>query len=176
MPTTNPPTPTAVRVARWTACAALISALGSVFSTMWQEKPWWKDPPPVEVHAPAVLPAPKKARETPATVSFTMPKGLSESRRLLPKSSAGEVATVIKPAPVIVVEKQSVVTTPTRTLYQTFLIHLQYHPITTWLIIGSIGVLGIFVVVEFLHRHKHINESLPETVWSNQNAGESDEQ
>ena len=171
-------TPIAVRVARWSALAAAITALGSVGDTMWTERPWWKDPVPTEIHAPAVVPVLKKARETPAVVSFTMPKGLSETRRDAPKSVAREVDTVVitSPAPVIAVEKPNTMVTPPRTLYQTFLIHLEHHSITTWLIIGSVVVFGIFMVVEFLHRRKHINEALPETVWSNPDADEQDKQ
>ena len=34
-------TPTAVRVARWTAIAAFGAALGSFLNTMWTSAPWW---------------------------------------------------------------------------------------------------------------------------------------
>lgn len=36
-------TPISVRVARWTAIAAAITAFGSVFNTMWSERPWWRE-------------------------------------------------------------------------------------------------------------------------------------
>ena len=34
-------TPVAVTVARWSALAAGVTALGSILNTMWTEAPWW---------------------------------------------------------------------------------------------------------------------------------------
>ena len=34
-------TPTPVRVARWSALAAAITALGSIINTVWTSEPWW---------------------------------------------------------------------------------------------------------------------------------------
>jgi len=34
-------TPTAVRVARWSALAAGVAAFGSFLNTMWTSEPWW---------------------------------------------------------------------------------------------------------------------------------------
>jgi hypothetical protein len=47
--------PTSVRVARWAAIAAAITACGSLFNTMWSSRPWWagETAPKVEAHAPA---------------------------------------------------------------------------------------------------------------------------
>lgn len=37
----NKETPTSVRVARWSAGAALITGTVSMFNTVWTERPWW---------------------------------------------------------------------------------------------------------------------------------------
>lgn len=44
-----PTRPTSVRVARWAAFAAAITAFGSIFNTIWSETPWWekKEPMPM---------------------------------------------------------------------------------------------------------------------------------
>lgn len=35
------PTPTPVRVARWSALVAAVTAVGSFLNTMWTTAPWW---------------------------------------------------------------------------------------------------------------------------------------
>ena len=46
-----PTRPTSVRVARWAAFAAAITAFGSIFNTIWSEAPWWEKKSPVPIVA-----------------------------------------------------------------------------------------------------------------------------
>lgn len=62
--------PTSVRVARWAAIAALITALGSVFDTVWTNKPWWADQP----STPASVAAEPWPSPTPTPVYVSGPK------------------------------------------------------------------------------------------------------
>ena len=47
-----PTRPTSVRVARWAAFAAAITAFGSIFNTIWSETPWWEKKEPIPMVAP----------------------------------------------------------------------------------------------------------------------------
>jgi hypothetical protein len=37
----EPKTPVTISVAKWTTIAAAVTAFGSMFQTMWTDKPWW---------------------------------------------------------------------------------------------------------------------------------------
>jgi hypothetical protein len=115
-------TPVAVRVARWTALAAAITALGSIGNTMWTERPWWKDPPAATATAEYV-PAPKMYR---APSSVSMDDGTLKSEKPI-------IAMSMAPAPETIWDK------------------LKGIPMTTWLIIGSAIVGGAYALIEYLH-------------------------
>ena len=42
-------TPVSVKVARWSALAAALTVVGSIFNTMWTDRPWWAQPEPAPV-------------------------------------------------------------------------------------------------------------------------------
>ena len=59
-------TPVSVRCARWAAIAAAITAFGSIFNTMWSERPWWREEP-----AKMVSPVTTSASEEPRMLMMT---------------------------------------------------------------------------------------------------------
>ena len=63
--------PTSVRVARWAAIAAIITAFGSIFNTIWSNTPWWEKDEPAAIVAPVETPIKSIVQTTPFVVEAT---------------------------------------------------------------------------------------------------------
>lgn len=135
-------TPTTVRVARWAAIAALITAAGSMFNTVWTEKPWWKEEAPTPIAAEA----------------FTSPNGTHRVRPAPSRATAAETMSVeaSEGAPMMTMSPS-----PEPTLWQKTQWYFENHTTATWLVAGSFLIgLGWLVSELFFHRKKKIEAKL----------------
>jgi hypothetical protein len=113
--------PTSVRVARWAAVAAAITALGSVFDTMWSQKPWWADEQP----APIVQ-----------VVSKYQPRGFDAANDPAKKNYYSEKSE--KSPETAGVEQVQSASSP---------VH-QFH-IEKWFFYGAVFIGSVYVIVEY---------------------------
>jgi hypothetical protein len=133
------PIPTSVRVARWAAIAAAITAIGSVFNTVWVEKPWWKEAPPTPIVRESL------ERSAPPRAYYR-----SEAGEGSPVSGARAPASIEVPEAMVM----STASGPEPTLWESFLIKLKTHPVSTWLILGSVLIGAIWIGVEIYEHYK----------------------
>lgn len=157
-------TPTAVRVARWTAIAAGVTALGSTVNTMWEKKPWFlggDEPAQVErVEARPTGAHPMIAYEASATMN------VSEEQRnaivkSLEQSGLNHDDAIKKAQEIIELQSQPAMSIgPEPTLYERAYYFSEEHPIYFWLIVSCIVLLGGSTIVEYFHRRNEKKASL----------------
>ena len=117
-------TPTSVRVARWSALAAAITALGSIVNTMWTERPWWKEPPIAPIVHTAIQPKSEASGyHTTAPMTF--------ANTAMIKREVASVPTEVK-----------------LSLWD----RINSISVSTWLIVASSGVGFVSAAVEYFHR------------------------
>lgn len=107
-------TPTAVRVARWTAAAAAITAFGTICNTFIEKRPWFLGGEPEK---------PTKM------VSAMMPESMNSAVTM---SAAPDMG-----------------------IWTGFLNFMKYSPVSFWTIFGSLSLLAIYLVFEFLHHRRN---------------------
>ncbi len=169
-------TPVAVRVARWTAITAAITALGTIGNTFIDKKPWFlggEEEKPAAVATP--LPAPKVAAaapefEAPPSVHFSMPSS-AERNEALEKHHKNLVETLVrsgrtpdeaKALASMSLSQMASSSAPQATMsgvpdmgwWRNTLNFIYYRPVAAWLIIGSVSLTLGAIAAEYLIRRK----------------------
>jgi hypothetical protein len=138
-------TPISVRVARWAALAAAITAFGSIVTTVWSDRPWWVEPTPVvqTVSAP-VVPSVQVLPNQPKHVE------------MFSKSQPNILYDI---GPITAGAANSPVTSPRLEVtkfewYRDTMKFLWRHPMASLLIVGCLVVFSTFGVMEFLYHRR----------------------
>lgn len=151
-------TPTAVRVARWTAIAAAVTALGSTINTMWEKKPWFLggDETPAPIVAPASAPAPTKLYIAPAPHNKPVYHTKPAIEHMVSEAGSGVANVASVPAadnPPVMMTTTAMEIKPT--LYDRFMNFVKRNPIAFWLIFISAMVMGVYPLIEYFN-HRHV--------------------
>lgn len=141
-------TPTAVRVARWTAVAASVTALGTIGNTFIEKRPWFLggDEPRAIVVSTTPNNTKPEIYEASPTVRFNVPNEAA--------FDGGGMNSV------------AMLNTPDMGMWINFLNFVVYSPFQAWTIIGSILLIVIFSIIEFFHRRKKKTELQKPIVWT----------
>lgn len=130
----NKTVPVSIRVARWAAVAAVITAVGSVFDTMWSTRPWWVDSQPTPMVSVESAPV-----EKPVHISSikTFNRTIDNQANIPPEEESNSA-----PA-------------------STAMFSMGEEPIhvSKWLLFGSIFVGAVYGVIEFFHYRKKKNQA-----------------
>jgi hypothetical protein len=148
-------TPTAVRVARWTAAAAAITALGTIGNTFIEKRPWFLGG---EEEKPAIVstvkaPAPVVEHHESPVIHFEVASRTSGVKKSVVADSAPTTVAMTPPP-------TSMVTMSAASdlgWYRNTLNYIIYKPVTSSLIIGSFILILVYFVVEYTHRKKKNN-------------------
>lgn len=143
-------TPVGISIAKWTAVAAGITALGSVFQTVWTERPWWlaKDEP-----APVVASAQPPSAASDGFVKMRKEPEMAVRSARAPASepvvAPAEAMTAISVEPPTASHEVAMSSAPERGW-----------SIWRWMVIFSVVVFIIAKVVErVLHRRHQASQS-----------------
>lgn len=150
-------TPTAVRVARWTAAAAAITALGTIGNTFIEKRPWFlggEDEKPAIV-ASVPKPQPKMEHYEAPVVHFNIPSGT----QYVDKSFIEDSITASSAASMSGGAITSAATTvmsgaPDMGLYINTLNFMMYRPVAFWLIVSTSILILIYFLIEYMYRKK----------------------
>lgn len=143
-------TPVSVRVARWAAIGAIASVCGSIFTTMWQDRPWWKQEAPEAIVSPInVSSAPITTNTDEFVHHITGAPNASFAASAEPQTSV-ETESAMESA-----EPQGSVTMSFEpTWYDGILNKMEDEPIKFWGTIAA-GIVGaVSMLVEYLFRKK----------------------
>jgi hypothetical protein len=127
-------TPTSVRVARWAAIAALITACGSLFTTMWSSRPWWAETPtPQQVtHVAAPIHVKEVVSEPIYFHVGSLPPIVSEVKHQTMITESMTMSSMSAP-----IEDESA-----------------RHTIEKWILLISIGIGASYAVIEYFNRRR----------------------
>jgi hypothetical protein len=158
-------TPTAVRVARWTAAAAAITVIGTIGNTFIEKRPWFlggeEEKPAIVASVPK--PQPKMEHyEAPPAIRFNIPKGTEYIQKSMSEESVS--ASTMSAASANIEVSQPVVAmagAPDMGWYRNTLNFMIYRPVEFWVIIGASILILAYFIVEYTHRKK--KDTLPFT-------------
>ena len=117
--------------------AAAFTAAGSLFNTMWTEKPWWKeDSQPAPIHAPA---AAGEHRARTVREPSEPSEGGGRAFSSIDTDERESMVMAMSPA-------------PEPTGWRGILYRLEQSPIAKWLIIGSALIGFGWILIEYFNR------------------------
>lgn len=141
-------TPIAISVAKWTAIAAGVTAFGSMFQTMWTDRPWWME-------AESAKPVPmlrEMAVRKPASVVESNTESVDKSAS--PSSHGKSKVAVSASAPTRETQVMMSVSSDMG-WWDKVRSRFEHSPWTTWMIVGSVLLTIVAKVVEFILRRRH---------------------
>ena len=136
--------PVSVQIARWSALAAAFAAFGSIFSTLWTDRPWFIPPPATSIVQPAAPPS-TAAANTAALLD--VPKSAKLSFNLYDSAADN---------PNLVNKRAVEVKAPPPHWYENWMRFMWRHPTEVIITLVSILVMTIFGAVEFYFRTKRV--------------------
>ncbi len=158
-------TPVAVRVARWTAITAGITALGTLGNTFIEKRPWFlggeEDKPAISTNANHKSNNVQYFVSDESSVEEKKQRVELEGQLVKGFMSGGktkEEAEKLAKQYAEISSQPSMSVAPDMGPWLNFLNFMEYKPVAFWLIVGSISVFGIAVLVEYLIRRKKKRE------------------
>jgi hypothetical protein len=145
-------TPTAVRVARWTAVAAAITALGTIGNTFIEKRPWFLGG---EDEKPAIVASvpkshPKMEHYESPVIHFNIPKGTEYIQKSVSEESVA--ASVMSTSSSDATMTQAAMAgTPDMGLYRNTLNFMIYRPVAFWLIVATSILILIYLFIEYIY-------------------------
>lgn len=146
-------TPVAVRVARWTAAAAAITALGTIGNTFIEKRPWFLGG---EDEKPAVVstiktPAPVVEHHESPVIHFNATSGTGYVMKKKAITDDVVVASTASSDHGAVAMSVTTAAAPDLGWYNNVLTYMYYRPFTFWTIAASVLILGGYLIIELLH-------------------------
>jgi hypothetical protein len=157
-------TPVAVRVARWTAVAAAITSLGTIGNTFIEKRPWFLGGDDIVAESVSVELIFQPEIYVPNLKSFDNGTGVQHVENSVSPDEDGIKHFSADPSPVIseyqipYQQQQTMASSPyDGSLYNQFRYFAYENPVSVWIFGGSILLIGVFTLVEYLHRRKQKN-------------------